>query len=292
MIATMPNGTQAKINQAQADGGVKEAQARVIAQFLGIPGFDRYVILRIDATRAFVNASAASTSTSNRRTACKYKTNCTGESLDYDDTLGPPAHPSQGRPAASRRRSSRSLHALSPRLVQRSVPHHAPAAECCTRWPTRLKGDRVNTFLHLGDLLAVFRKYVQTDFSDHELLSLANHYQGISPDVDRQRSGAVHRRRRSAGLRRFARARRRRAATRWSRTMLTRPRCRGFARRDRASRDSRPRRCASTSKTAAALPVPRGALPICSSTPALPSGKSPMRIAPTTARPRSTNIRR
>ena len=55
MIATMPNGTQAKINQAQSDGGVKEAKS-VIAQLLGIPGFDRYVILRIDATKAFVDA--------------------------------------------------------------------------------------------------------------------------------------------------------------------------------------------------------------------------------------------
>ena len=30
----------------------------------------------------------------------------------------------------------------------------------------KLKGDRFNTLLHLGDLLAVFRKYVQTDFTD------------------------------------------------------------------------------------------------------------------------------
>ena len=42
MVATMPNGTRAKINQAQSDGGVKEAKS-VISQFLGIPGFDRYV---------------------------------------------------------------------------------------------------------------------------------------------------------------------------------------------------------------------------------------------------------
>ncbi len=31
MVATMPNGTQAKINQAQSDGGVKEAK-QVIAE--------------------------------------------------------------------------------------------------------------------------------------------------------------------------------------------------------------------------------------------------------------------
>ncbi|MBV9232796.1 MAG: LCP family protein, partial [Candidatus Eremiobacteraeota bacterium] len=48
MVATLPNGSQAKINQAQSDGGVKEAKS-VIAQWLGITGFDRYAILRIDA---------------------------------------------------------------------------------------------------------------------------------------------------------------------------------------------------------------------------------------------------
>jgi len=36
MVATMPNGSQAKINQAQSDGGVREAKD-VIASFLGFP---------------------------------------------------------------------------------------------------------------------------------------------------------------------------------------------------------------------------------------------------------------
>jgi hypothetical protein len=44
----------------------------------------------------------------------------------------------------------------------------------------KLKGDRMNTFMHLGSLLTVFRKYVQTDFSDSELLSIATFYQGDS----------------------------------------------------------------------------------------------------------------
>jgi hypothetical protein len=44
----------------------------------------------------------------------------------------------------------------------------------------KVKGDKVNTFVHFGDLLAVFHKYVQTDFTDSELLSLASGFQGIS----------------------------------------------------------------------------------------------------------------
>ncbi len=45
----------------------------------------------------------------------------------------------------------------------------------------RVKNDRINTFLHLGDLMAVFRKYVQTDFTNAELLSLATYFQGMTP---------------------------------------------------------------------------------------------------------------
>jgi hypothetical protein len=43
----------------------------------------------------------------------------------------------------------------------------------------KIKSDRVNTLLHLGDLLAVFRKYVQTDFTDQELFSIATYFQGV-----------------------------------------------------------------------------------------------------------------
>ncbi|HZV25664.1 MAG TPA: LCP family protein, partial [Acidothermaceae bacterium] len=43
----------------------------------------------------------------------------------------------------------------------------------------KLKGDRMNTLIHLPDLLRVFRKDVQTDFTDSELLSLASYYQGV-----------------------------------------------------------------------------------------------------------------
>jgi LytR cell envelope-related transcriptional attenuator len=46
----------------------------------------------------------------------------------------------------------------------------------------KMKGDRMNTFMHMGDLLAVFRKYVQTDFTDSELLSIAAYFQGL-PDT-------------------------------------------------------------------------------------------------------------
>ena len=42
MVATLPGGRLAKINQAQSEGGIKESQA-VVADWLGLPPFDRYI---------------------------------------------------------------------------------------------------------------------------------------------------------------------------------------------------------------------------------------------------------
>jgi LCP family protein required for cell wall assembly len=178
MIATMPNGTQAKINEAQSEGGVKEAKS-VIADWLGIPGFDRYVILRIDATRAFINAIGGVDIAVKSSDCLRYKTGCTGERMDYDDTWGHlHIHLKEGYQhltgdqAVGYMRYREDWCSDPCRIMRQQQVLHALA--------DKLKGDRVNTLLHLGDLLAVFRKYVQTDFSDSELLSLASYYQGIA----------------------------------------------------------------------------------------------------------------
>lgn len=55
MIATLPNGQKAKINQAQSDGGIAESKS-VIADWLGIAPFDRYVVMRIDTSKDVINA--------------------------------------------------------------------------------------------------------------------------------------------------------------------------------------------------------------------------------------------
>jgi len=178
MIATMPNGTQAKINEAQSEGGVKEAKS-VIAGWLGIPGFDRYVILRIDATKAFIGAIGGIDVAVKSSDCLRYKTGCTGERLDYDDTWGHlHIHLKEGyqhltgEQAVGYMRYREDWCSDPCRIMRQQQVLRALA--------DKLKGDRVNTLLHLGDLLAVFRKYVQTDFSDSELLSLATFYQGIA----------------------------------------------------------------------------------------------------------------
>jgi LCP family protein required for cell wall assembly len=178
-VATMPNGSQAKINQAQSEGGIKEAKS-VVSQFLGIPGFDRYVILRIDATKQFVEAVGGVDVDVKSSDCLKYKTNCTGQTLDYDDSWGHlHIHLKEGMQhlagdeAVAYMRFRHDWCSDPCRIMRQQQVLHAMIA--------KLKGDRVNTLVHLPDLLGVFRRYVQTDFSDSELLSIASYYQGI-PD--------------------------------------------------------------------------------------------------------------
>jgi LCP family protein required for cell wall assembly len=177
MVATMPNGTRAKINQAQSDGGVKEAKS-VIAQWLGIAGFDRYAVLRIDATKEFITAIGGVTVDVKSSDCLQYHTGCTGEELDYDDTWGHlHIHLKEGKQhlngeqAVAYMRFRHDWCSDPCRIKRQQQVMHA--------FIDKVKGDQVNTLMHLGTLLSVARTYVQTDFSDSELLSLATYYQGI-----------------------------------------------------------------------------------------------------------------
>ncbi len=178
MIATMPNGTQAKINQAQSDGGVNEAK-QVIAKWLGIPGFDKYVILRIDATKEFISAIGGVEVVVKTSDCLRYKTGCTGQTLDYDDTWGhlhihlkEGLQHLSGEQAVAYMRFRHDWCSDPCRIMRQQQVLRAMAA--------KVKGDRVNTLLHLPQLLSVFQRYVQTDFTNSELLALASYYQGIS----------------------------------------------------------------------------------------------------------------
>ncbi|MBV9719736.1 MAG: LCP family protein [Candidatus Eremiobacteraeota bacterium] len=177
MVATLPNGTQAKINQAQSDGGVNEAK-KVIAQWLGIPEFDRYIVLRIDATKAFIGAVGGVNVDVKSSDCLRYHTGCSGDSLNYDDTWGhlhihlkEGMQHLNGEQAVAYMRFRHDWCSDPCRIMRQQQVLHALI--------DKLKGDRFNTLIHLGDLLNVFRKYVQTDFSNSELISIASYYQGI-----------------------------------------------------------------------------------------------------------------
>ena len=87
MVATMPNGTQAKINQAQSDGGVKEAKS-VISDGSASPasiGTWCCASTRPKSSSRAIGGVNVDVKSSN---CLQYKTGCTGDALDYDDTWG------------------------------------------------------------------------------------------------------------------------------------------------------------------------------------------------------------
>lgn len=289
MVATLPNGTQAKINQAQSDGGVKEAK-QVIGSFLGIPDFDRYVVLRIDATKDIINAIGGLDIVVKSSDCFQYKTGCTGQTIDYDDSWGHlHIHLKQGLqhldgPQAVAYMRFRHDWCSDPcRIKRQQQVLHAMVA--------KLKGDQVNTLMHAGTLMSIFRRDVQTDFTDAELLSMASYFQGMPDDaiVNAQvpYTGDVDLPIYGDSLVPDVEAR-----TRLVQEMLIAP----PSPKPRPTRWPWPRLrrglCASTSLTAAVPRVRRIALRQSSNARALRSAALGMRIAPTMRPPRFTNTRR
>ena len=206
MVATMPNGTQAKINQAQSDGGVKEAKS-VIARWLGIPGFDRYVILRIDATKEFIDAIGGVDVDVKSSNCLHYKTDCTGDTLDYDDTWGHlHIHLKEGL-----------QHLDGEQAVAYMRFRHDWCSDPCRIMRQQQvlaragRQDQGRPRQHVACTWAISRpssaNTCRPISPTQELFSIATYFQGMPIRRDRERSSSVHRRRRLAELRRFARAR-------------------------------------------------------------------------------------
>lgn len=169
MVATMPDGRKAKINQAQSEGGIKEAKT-VIAKWLGIPSFDRYVVLRIDAAKDLINAIGGVDVNVQNSDALKH----TGKNgpMDYDDNWG-------------------HLHVhLKPGLQHLDGEHAVGYARFRHDWcsdPCRIMRqqqivravvkkvahDKRNTLTRTEQLISVIRKDIETDFTSQEQLSSA-----------------------------------------------------------------------------------------------------------------------
>jgi LCP family protein required for cell wall assembly len=169
MVATMPDGQKAKINQAQSDGGIKESKS-VIAEWLGIPSFDRYVVMRIDTSKDLIDAIGGVDVNVENSDALRQ----TGKNgpIDYDDSWG-------------------HLHVhLKPGLQHLDGEHAVGYARFRHDWcsdPCRimrqqqivraivqkLEHDRLNTLTHARQLLAVAGKDIETDFTPQEEISAA-----------------------------------------------------------------------------------------------------------------------
>ncbi len=178
MEATMPNGSVRKINQAQSDGGPAEAQ-KVIASFLGIPGFDRYVLLRIDATKDLINAIGGVDVYVKTSDCLMNHTGCTGGRVDYDDSWGHlHVHLTEG------------MHHLSgDQAVSYGRFRHDWCSDPCRVMRqndvimaalNKLRGDKLNTLVHAGAIMKVIHRDVQTNFTDSELVALASYFSGLS----------------------------------------------------------------------------------------------------------------
>jgi LCP family protein required for cell wall assembly len=178
MLASFPDGREHKINEAQSDGGPAEAQ-KVIAGFLGIPGFDRYAVLRVDATKDLINAIGGVDVYVKTSDCLMDHTGCTGGRIDYEDSWGHlHVHLAEG------------LHHLSgEQAVGYGRFRHDWCSDPCrvmrqdqviTAAMNKLRGDKLNTLMHAGDILGVVHRDIQTNFTESEMLTLGSYFSGLS----------------------------------------------------------------------------------------------------------------
>lgn len=173
----LPNGDEAKINQAQADGGVKEAQA-VIARFLGIPGFDRYVTLRINTTKDLINAIGGVDVYAKTSDCLKFHQGCAGGRIDYDDNWGhlhihfsEGMHHMSGDQAVAYARFRHDWCSDPCRIMRQNQVMQAAL--------NKIRSDKFNTLMHLNDLIGVFHRDVDTNLTQQEELALATAFAGM-----------------------------------------------------------------------------------------------------------------
>jgi LCP family protein required for cell wall assembly len=166
------DGHDTKINEAYADGGVKLAD-RVIGDFLGMPPhpdgtyFDRYVVINTNGLKEFVDAIGGIDVP-------------VTEAMDYDDNWG-------------------HLHIhFKPGMVHMNgyqaqaytrFRHDACSDPCRTKRQqqviriliAKLKAQKFNDFVHLGQLVGVINKNVMTNLTFDEEKSLAWAFKDANP---------------------------------------------------------------------------------------------------------------
>ncbi len=174
MVTTLPNGERAKINEAQSDGGIGESR-KVIAQFLGIPKFDRYVILRADSMKDIINAIDGVT-VDVKDSDCLKNGQCKNQSpLDYTDTWGhlyihlkPGIQHLNGTQAVGYARFRHDWCSDPCRMMRQD--------QVITAMVQKLKGNKLNTLLHANQLIDVIKRNVSTDLTEGEMVALADYF--------------------------------------------------------------------------------------------------------------------
>ncbi len=157
-------GRDTKINDAYSEGGVKLADS-VIGDFLGMPveahgnHFDKYIVVRVNALKDMVDAIGGIDVH-------------VADTMDYDDSWGhlhihfkPGTYHMNGEQAQGYVR----------------FRHDACSDPCRTKRQQqvirivleKLKRDKINDLAHIGALIGVFRRDVDTNLTTAELTSLA-----------------------------------------------------------------------------------------------------------------------
>jgi polyisoprenyl-teichoic acid--peptidoglycan teichoic acid transferase len=167
MVATLPNGQRAKINQAQSDGGIKESKA-VVADWLAIPPFDRYIVMRIDTSKDVINAIGGVDLTVKNSDALK-GTGPNGP-VNYDDNWGhlhvhlkPGFQHLDGEHAVGYARFRHDWCSDPCRIMRQQQVVRAII--------DKITHDHLNTLTHAQALLGVVRRDIETDFTTQEELS-------------------------------------------------------------------------------------------------------------------------
>jgi LCP family protein required for cell wall assembly len=176
MVATMPDGQRAKINEAQSEGGIAESQ-RVVAQWLGIPGFDRYVVLRIDTTKDLIDAIGGVDVTVENSDALTHSG--PNGPVDYDDSWGhlhvhlkPGLQHLGGAQAVGYARFRHDWCSDPCRIMRQQQVIRAMV--------DRIEHDRLNTLAHATALLGVIGKDIDTNMSTAEELASAMTFARVS----------------------------------------------------------------------------------------------------------------
>jgi polyisoprenyl-teichoic acid--peptidoglycan teichoic acid transferase len=162
------DGHDNKINGAYSNGGIKEADT-VIGSWLGLPQiapnryFDRYMVLRIAATKDLVNAIGGVDVVPD-------------ETMSYDDSwghlhihfTGGKVYHMNGEEAVSYMRFRHDACSDPCRIKRQQQVIRIVLA--------KLEKDKLNDVIHLRDLVDVTRRDVVTNLNPQELLSLASSY--------------------------------------------------------------------------------------------------------------------
>jgi len=169
MVAVMPSGQRAKINEAQSEGGIGESQS-VVAQWLGIPAFDRYVVLRIDATKDLIDALGGVDVDVENSDALTHSG--PNGPVDYDDSWGhlhvhlkPGLQHLSGEQAVGYARFRHDWCSDPCRIMRQQAVIRSMV--------NRIEHDRLNTLEHATDLLGAIGKDIDTNMSPAEELAIA-----------------------------------------------------------------------------------------------------------------------